>query len=434
MHRNYKIPQSMLISMFILAAAVSVFSQQKQPAGSGVVFQREVQGPVVTQLPRPGEPDAFYFVSSEMTFEGKLVKGAPYSAHAITETTQTLSDGNRIVNKSTALLYRDGEGRTRREQTLRTIGPFATAYEAPQTIFINDPVSGVSYMLDSGTHTARKMPTRRFEYKIATPGEGDKLPPPSEGQGPLPMKQRRDNSDFIVDVVPPGISGAVAGGSGARWEIHSSQAKEAKTESLGKQSIEGVEAEGTRTTFTIPAGEIGNERAIEVVSERWYSPDLQTVVMTKHSDPRFGETVYRLANIDRSEPAKSLFEVPADYNLRDTTGVGVSTFSSGSGENARFRTISGGVLNGKAINLPQPEYPAIARQAGASGSVTVEITIDEDGNVSAAHAVAGHPLLQAAAVAAARQAKFAPTKLEGKPVKIQGAVVYNFAVTSNPEQ
>jgi TonB family protein len=88
------------------------------------------------------------------------------------------------------------------------------------------------------------------------------------------------------------------------------------TESLGKQTIEGVEAEGTRTTVTFPAGMMGNERPINIVSERWYSPELQTVVMTKHSDPRFGETSYRLTNINRSEPARTLFEVPSDYTLK----------------------------------------------------------------------------------------------------------------------
>ena len=91
------------------------------------------------------------------------------------------------------------------------------------------------------------------------------------------------------------------------------------TEQLGKQLIEGVEAEGTRTKITIPAGEIGNERAIEIVSERWYSPELQLVVMTRHSDPRSGETTYKLTNINRTEPAKSLFEVPSDYTIKSNS-------------------------------------------------------------------------------------------------------------------
>lgn len=88
--------------------------------------------------------------------------------------------------------------------------------------------------------------------------------------------------------------------------------------------------------------------------------------------------------------------------------------------------ISGGVLNGKAISLPKPAYPAIARQAHASGTVVVQVTIDENGNVISARAVSGHPLLQAVAVGAARQARFSPTKLSGQPVKVTGVITYNF--------
>lgn len=88
--------------------------------------------------------------------------------------------------------------------------------------------------------------------------------------------------------------------------------------------------------------------------------------------------------------------------------------------------ISGGVLNGKAINLPKPPYPPIAKQAHASGTVVVQVVIDENGNVISAHAVSGHPLLQAVSVAAARQARFSPTKLSGQPVKVTGVITYNF--------
>jgi len=88
--------------------------------------------------------------------------------------------------------------------------------------------------------------------------------------------------------------------------------------------------------------------------------------------------------------------------------------------------ISGGVLNGKAISLPKPAYPPIARAAHASGTVVVQVLIDENGNVVSAHAVSGHPLLQAVAVGAARQARFSPTKLSGQPVKVTGVIQYNF--------
>jgi periplasmic protein TonB len=88
--------------------------------------------------------------------------------------------------------------------------------------------------------------------------------------------------------------------------------------------------------------------------------------------------------------------------------------------------ISGGVLNGKAISLPKPAYPPIARQAHASGTVVVQVTIDENGNVISARAVSGHPLLQAVSVGAARGARFSPTKLSGQPVKVTGVITYNF--------
>lgn len=88
--------------------------------------------------------------------------------------------------------------------------------------------------------------------------------------------------------------------------------------------------------------------------------------------------------------------------------------------------ISGGVLNGKAISLPKPAYPAIARQAHASGTVVVQVTIDENGNVISARPVSGHPLLTAVAVNAARGARFSPTKLSGQPVKVTGVITYNF--------
>ena len=88
--------------------------------------------------------------------------------------------------------------------------------------------------------------------------------------------------------------------------------------------------------------------------------------------------------------------------------------------------ISGGVLNGRAIHLAQPPYPPIARSAHASGQVVVQVLIDENGNVVAAHATSGHPLLQAAAVNAARSSRFSPTKLSGQPVKVNGVIIYNF--------
>lgn len=343
-------------------------------------------------ITRSGDASGFSFVSSEMNFEGKIVKGVPYSAEAVTETSQTLTDGNRIVHKSTANIYRDSEGRTRREQTLSMVGPWASADEPSQMIFINDPVAGINYMLDPRTHTARKgenifyfnnsrtdgaetgrviemraplaPPSPVGAVSPVAPVQGGSLngkaikkvhpvyPPVAKAagaQGPVNVQIVVNEAGEVISAkavsghpllqqaavdaaqqwrfTPTKLAGEPVKVSGTvtfAFALSSDESapppppppQEAR-ESLGKQTIEGVEAEGTRTTVTIPAGAIGNERPIQMVSERWYSPELQTVVMTKHSDPRFGETTYRLTNINRSEPAHALFEVPADFTIKE---------------------------------------------------------------------------------------------------------------------
>jgi len=316
---------------FPVLAAVTVvsFAQQPQPTVQSniVVKQRVMQGPEGIPPP-PG--DDMNFMWTEVNFGGKTVKGAPYSAQAVTETIQTLSDGNRIVNKVTSQLYRDTEGRTRREQTIKFHGEPGDGAEPLQSIFINDPVSGTSYVLDSKSHTALKTgqfrierhvtgggapggigaESQRFEFKVEGPASGvvvktpDTGPPPPGSQGIGPGERMFK------------IESDIAGGGTYIFRRTGSNENEVK-EQLGKQIIEGVEAEGNRTTITIPAGEIGNERPIEIVSESWYSPELQMVIMTRHSDPRSGETTYRLTNINRTEPAKTLFEVPTDYTLKE---------------------------------------------------------------------------------------------------------------------
>ncbi|MEK6334604.1 MAG: TonB family protein [Acidobacteriota bacterium] len=413
MNRKVRTLMSMLAPAFVLSSGAVIFSQQ--PARGTVEVQPDwTQEPGATTRPSLPREDTFNFISSEMSFDGKVVKNAPYSARAVTEVIQTLADGNRIVNKSTAALFRDSEGRTRREQKLRTIGPFATADDPPQTIFIYDPVGQISYVLDARSKTARKMPSFRFEVSVGGQGEVGK----TYERTPAPSGQAEGSGNVYVYTSPPA-------GSGVRMEYYGGRG--AKQTSLGKQTMEGVEVEGTRNTFTIPAGEIGNDLPIEIINERWYSAALQTVVMSRQSDPRFGETVYRLTNVDRSEPDKSLFEIPGDYTVKGLPGALENKVGTGSATIGYSGTvINGGVLNGKTTSMPLPQYPEIARQAHASGAVTVQVTVDEEGNVIEAKAIAGHPLLQAAAVAAARQAKFTPTRLSGQPVKVTGNLIYNF--------
>ena len=313
-------------------ASVAFAQQAPPPDGTLVIKQRVFQGPEGGPPLPPGAD--FVFVASE-SFSGKTVKGAPYSAEAVTESTQTLSDGNRIVNRMTSSVYRDSEGRTRREQTLKALGGVGTGDEPLQTIFINDPVAGVTYSLDSRSHIAHKSAPFKFEFlsKPGTPGpEGRrfefKVEPGSAPGGAVTIAPGGAPPQAGIRVPGPEVEqftfrteNAGVGGGAYIFRTRGNNANEVK-EQLGKQTIEGIEAEGTRTTITIPAGEIGNERAIEIVSERWYSPELQLVVMTRHIDPRSGETTYKLTNIDRGEPAKSLFEVPAGYTVMEGAHFG----------------------------------------------------------------------------------------------------------------
>lgn len=268
---NKRIFGTLLLVVFLMMPVLA----QAQPGRRGGGPPREFGEPAPDgQQGRPfGPPGGPQFdgLLSEIRFGGKVVKGAPYSASIVTENVQVLADGTRIVNKSEGKFFRDSEGRTRLERTLTIAGPFVITGEPPQMAFISDPVAGVDYMLDERHRVARKF-----------------APPPDRALPPNapPLK-------------------------------HAPLSGQEKVESLGKQTIEGVEAEGTRTTVTIPVGQIGNDRPIEIVSERWEATDLKVVVLSKHKDPRFGETVYRLTNINRADQPKMLFDVPSEYSVME---------------------------------------------------------------------------------------------------------------------
>ncbi len=243
----------------------------------------------------PMSDDAMAFVGFEAGLAGKTVTGAPFSASFSTQTTQALADGNQIQHSATGTFARDSQGRTRRDITLPAIGPWSTSGQsAPRVVFINDSVAGTQYILDPDRKVARQ--TRRFR--------GGR-----HGGGPSPDAE----------------SGPANGAGGTNRRLN------VTTTSLGTQTINGVQAEGTRTTHTIPAGAIGNANPIVITNERWYSPELQTVVMIKRSDPRMGTTTFQLTNIQKQEPDASLFQVPPDYTVKQG---GANRFRRGSGQPA----------------------------------------------------------------------------------------------------
>ena len=212
--------------------------------------------------PGPMQPNA-KFIAAELRFGDKLIIGQPFSADMEIEDTRRLFDGTTVTKKITGATYRDSAGRTRREQPMQIGGiPLLGSDNKPQTlVFINDFSARTQYFLDPANKVARKSPING----MAPPDQGDR----PEGT--------------LVD--------------------------------LGTKMIEGVKVVGTRVTFEIPVGQIGNDKPIPVVSENWFSPELQVMIMTRHSDPLAGEHIFRLTNIRRSEPSTELFQVPSGYKI-----------------------------------------------------------------------------------------------------------------------
>src|SRR5712675_2887762 len=210
------------------------------------------------------------FFSAEMAGAGEVVTAAPYTATATTESTQLLGDGNRIVNKTSSFMARDSQGRTRRETDLHRIGTLPV--NSPKTVFINDPTTHTQYIFSPGGE-ATKVIRSEGSWK----------------EGPQIIYLRSTRERRVKDKV-------FVTTQGVRETQQSKESNEQiKHEELGTQTIEGLSAQGKRETVTIPAGQIGNERSIEIVTETWFSPELHTMVLRKHSDPRLGDSTYRLA-------------------------------------------------------------------------------------------------------------------------------------------
>ncbi len=168
-----------------------------------------------------------------------------------------------------------------------------------------------------------------------------------------------------------------------------------------------------------------NTKKDEAIQEQFLSSFVLPEKVEVPPERAVSEAARPNASAAEAQPAKPGANDDADTRKDEPSGAAMTA-------EPRVRApISGGVLNGKAISLPAPEYPVMARQAKASGAVTVQVTVDENGAVISAHAVSGHPLLQAAAVVAARQARFSPTLLMGEPVKVTGIIVYNFGEPLN---
>jgi hypothetical protein len=264
--------------LLMVLAGIASAPAQSSPPGSG-------QGRGRMGFGGPAEPGA-RFVGAEAGMPGRVVKNAPYSAELVTESVQTLPDGNHIRQSSSVKVYRDSEGRTRREQSVNLNG-LGSNSNMPQVVFINDPVAGMNYALNAKDHTGAK---------TAWTSGGGRM-----GKNSAPSRDP-------------------AGAANAQRPRRGNPDQNVLTEDLGRQTMEGVAVEGRRVTVTIPAGQMGNDQPIQTVTETWFSRELQTMVFSKRSDPRSGETVTRMLNVSRSEPPRMLFDVPADYKVTESAG------------------------------------------------------------------------------------------------------------------
>jgi hypothetical protein len=184
-------------------------------------------------------------------------------------------------------VYRDGQGRIRREQTVLGLATLTPASDALQVVTITDPVARVAYTLDQQHRTARQL-------AFAAGGLAGQVGDLTTGR---------------------------LGGRGVGGPVAPAVAPQAATESLGTRELEGVSVTGTRTTATLPVGVVGNDRPITITDEFWDSPKLQVRMLSRHSDPRTGVIEYKLTNVRLGEPASDLFNVPADYTVISTPSL-----------------------------------------------------------------------------------------------------------------
>ncbi|MGH9444159.1 MAG: hypothetical protein ACRD3O_00195 [Terriglobia bacterium] len=314
--------------LWAVLGAASIAIPQGSPPAPPPVEPQFSQGPV-TAVAGPG----FVYLSAGPMWEEKTVIGSPYSAEAVSENRQILADGNVIDHKESSMIYRDSAGRVRRETNgIGMLGTGGSVQSFAQTSGNGAPGAGMVTVPDNagGPEVAvRTGPVMGGESVSTQAGPGGKTLSVIGAETVNAMGGKRvtiydpvSQITFLLDparkiaykmIRPPEEMThfrAFVQRNGSRRESNIT------SQSLGTRTFDGVTAYGTRTTMVIPAGAIGNEKPITVVSNRWYSPKLQTNVMTRRDDPRFGVITYQLKTIKLGEPSEALFKVPVGYTIK----------------------------------------------------------------------------------------------------------------------
>lgn len=288
---------------------------------------------------------------------GPVVANAPFSADATTTVTQTLGDGTRIEQKTATKLYRDSSGRVRREQTVIGLDGL-NASGQPQTVITFDSQPGdlMPYVLDPVARTAsRGARSVRVVWTMGYTSTGTSALQPSANGWSRPYQPAN------AEKTGPFLDQAARTAADALNPHRAPVPDDVKPneEQLGTRQMEGVKVTGRRTTTIIPTGRMGNDRPIQIVDERWESPELRVMVYSRFSDPRTGVVEYRLMNINRSEPRADLFVVPADYTMAPAWTTGVAA--------QRLRLNMTGTQPPQPGQSPQQDQPQQGQQTPQQG-------------------------------------------------------------------
>jgi TonB family protein len=355
------------------------------------------------------------------------VKNAPFSGEMVCESIQTLADGNRIVRRMSTMIYRDGEGRIRRETSFKIPGANIDESSEHKMIQVSDPFGGQNFTLN---------PQNRTAQRFTTPVQ--------------PMMGIEGVTIYTATLGVPHRAAIAAGnmcGIRLRRPFLGLVANmETKNESLGTQVIEGVAAEGTRITHTIPAGAINNERPIEVIHERWYSQELKLDLLIKSSDPRSEESTQQLININRGEPDPALFEIPPDYTAQEFKPSFIRSGEAAKADLLRDKVdrpaggsdkrVAVGAIEPMTANLKptilykeKAKYTLDARNNGIEGTVVLNVVFTADGRITSIRVIRGLPDgLTEKAIEAALKIRFNPAVKNGVPVSVRGKLEFTFAL------
>lgn len=339
---------------------------------------------------------------------GGAAKPIPFSGEVVCESAQTLADGNRIVNQTKAMIYRDGNGRIRREITQKLKDADSGDVREYKTILVSDPSGGQNFSLDPQKRTAVKFPA--------------------------PVKAIEDIKGSQTAGSLGGIAAGNLCGPGPGRPGFPLSAIGGINEPLGTQLIDGRAADGTRTTYTIPARMVENERSIEITRERWYSKELQLDLLIKTIDPRHGETTQQLTNINQGEPDHSLFEIPSDYTVREMKSpASGSAGTQAGGSGGQITSLSfepqSDSLSPTIISQEKAKYTEDALQKGTEGTVVLSVIFAADGRITSIRVVRGLPYgLTEKAIEAAIKIRFKPALKDGNPVSVRGNIEFSFSL------